>query len=71
MTTETLLTLELSKDKSPFTQYFSQHVDDEQRDNSSYLPDSFNMIREVIHLYPLWSAALQCEISRLATSADD
>jgi len=59
MTTETLLTLELSKDKSPFTQYFSQHVDDEQRDNSSY------------RLYPLWSAALQCEISRLATGADD
>ena len=28
-----------------------------QRDNSSYSPDYFNMIRDVIHLYPLWSVS--------------
>jgi hypothetical protein len=66
------------KEQSPFTEYFrtalTSPVDDDENepvpdipDNDWYSPTGFSVITEYVHLYPLWSAALQHEPERLAS----
>jgi len=59
--------------KSPFTSYFNKQLQDEEElshaetepdddvpaDNELYCVGAFNEILSVMHLFPLWSAAMQ------------
>jgi len=65
------------KEKSPFTRLFKHSIssvtlddDDDDAvsiDNNSYSPASFTVIENLIHLYPLWSAALQNRLEQFAS----
>ena len=65
------------KQQSPFTRYFQRVIDNTKLDNSgqernsAYSPASFKVIADVIHLYPLWAAALHGNPTRFAIDADD
>jgi len=67
------------KQQSPFTDYFQRVIDDVQctSDNTDgdannlYSPKLFAVIADVIHLYPLWAAALHGHVERFADDADE
>lgn len=62
------------KQQSPFTQHFASSLDelsdDDDDDNSApnnlYNPTVFKLITDVMHLYPLWAAALHGNVDRFA-----
>jgi hypothetical protein len=58
------------RNRSPFTTIFavkSLNCDDGTPvTNSTYSPASFKVIQDIIHLFPLWSCALQTQPNRLA-----
>jgi hypothetical protein len=69
------------KQQSPFTQHFRQAltaVDDTEdgadegdaSQNEWYTPAGFRVIEEYVHLYPMWSAALQYDPGRFASDYD-
>jgi hypothetical protein len=68
---------ETIKKQSPFTNYFKRAIDQVKVDtsgteaNSAHSPSSFKVISDVMHLYPLWAAALHGSPSRFASDADD
>ncbi len=67
------------RQQSPFTQYFRQAlttvVDNAEDgalecdalDNDWYTLAGFRVIEDYVHLFPMWSAALQCNPGRLAS----
>ena len=65
--------------RSPYTQFFNNAVadvkmctdDDNAELNTTYSPAAFGVIRDVMHLYPLWAAALHGSVRRFAYDADD
>ena len=67
------------KDSSPFSKFFADSVADvdcehgtdcaSNQANPMYSPLSFQVIRDIIHLYPLWSAALQSSVERFAADS--
>jgi hypothetical protein len=66
------------RDFSPFTTFFASIVADVDcewpkigLDNIMYSPQSFEVIKNLIHLYPIWSAALQSNVSRFASDFVD
>jgi len=67
------------KQQSPFTQHFAASLGNLQRDNDFdsgkrnglYCPDAFKVITDVMHLYPLWAAALHGNVSRFALDLTD
>ena len=65
------------KERSPFSRIFSvkeisQSNENDQIDttNASYAPNSFKVLLDIIHLFPLWSATLQTEPKRFASDLD-
>lgn len=62
------------KNNSPFTQFFCDSLitpvsdeNEEEPDNDWFSDNGFSTITEYMHLYPLWSAALQHQPTRLAS----
>jgi len=63
------------RQSSPFTSYFepliteySKSIDQQQQvSNDKYSPSSFDVVKKMIHLWPLWSAGLQNQ----SQSSDD
>ena len=69
---------ETIKQQSPFTRHFSDVLEDmdDQDDsvdageqNNLYNPAAFTAITDVVHLYPLWAAALHDDVHRFAADA--
>ena len=62
------------KNLSPFTKLFAELLDDVEDDdendvglrNNLYNPTVFKVITDVVHLYPLWAAALHGNVRRFA-----
>jgi len=63
------------KEQSPFTQLFADVLEDVYnqgdsveagKQNNLYNPAAFTVITEVVHLYPLWAAALHDDVRRFA-----
>ena len=69
------------RDQSPFTAYFADCIATvdvaikcDSTENRTYAPRCFTQIVDMMHLYPLWAAALQADVERLAVdnaSTDD
>lgn len=66
------------KDGSPFTAFFNcavqdvvLPVDDTVPPNEDCWPEGLDAIRNYLHIYPLWSAALHNNIQRFASDAVD
>ena len=77
-TSSTGMTKESLKMKSPFTRLFNDIVSnvDVTGDKSYAVNDlcsneGFGIIRDVIHLYPLWAGALHHNVVRFAEKSTD
>jgi len=65
------------KDRSPYTAEFGRAIDDVLLDddddscpeNATCSPQSFQAIKSIMHLYPLWSATFQTNIERFGNNA--
>ena len=75
---ESTTSLTSLRDKSPFTSVFNDVLpkqiiteDESKRPNAMFCPAAFNAIKDVMHLYPLWSAVLQTEPERFQRETDE
>lgn len=66
---------ETIKEQSPFTRHFADVLedlddqddsDDAGKQNNLYNPAAFTVVTDVVHLYPLWAAALHDDVRRFA-----
>ncbi len=64
------------KDRSPFTRHFAEALDDlnekygsntgKGKPNNFHCPAAFKVITDVVHIYPMWAAALHDNVTRFA-----
>ena len=67
------------KDRSPYTAEFGRTIDDVLLDNdddscpenATCSPQSFQAIKSIMHLYPLWSATFQMNIERFGNDTSN
>lgn len=69
--TEVFETKETLKKYSPFNRYFNRQDmtvqdSDDGKVNTSYSPNGFQAIQDLMYAFPLWAAALQSDILRFA-----
>jgi hypothetical protein len=70
------MTKESLREKSPFTTFFNSAIaetdvsgDESYAVNDIQRKEGFRILREIVHLYPIWAAALQHDLDRFTETS--